>query len=70
MICLSYHGPNDLTLGYVSREPSFIIGQLELFKISYLYESSRIKNVLLTFCFMLLMETPFYCVDAKVTMYV
>ena len=31
MICLSCHGPNDLTLGYVSRESSLIIGQLELY---------------------------------------
>ena len=32
MICLSCHGPNDLTLGYVSRDSSLIIGQLERIK--------------------------------------
>ena len=26
IICLSCHGPNDLMLGYVSRESSLIIG--------------------------------------------
>ena len=30
MICLSCHGPNDLTLGYVSRDSSLIIGQLAI----------------------------------------
>ena len=29
MICLSCHGPNGLTLGYVSRDSSLIIGQLD-----------------------------------------
>ena len=29
MICLSCHGPNDVTLGYVSIDSSLIIGQLE-----------------------------------------
>ena len=33
MICLSCHGPNDLTLGYVSRDFSLIIGQLERIKL-------------------------------------
>ena len=45
MICLSCHGPNDLTLGYVSRESSLIIGQLELIKLFYLY--NRIENVII-----------------------
>ena len=44
MICLSCHGPNDLTLGYVSRDSSLIIGQLERIKLFYLYKCNRIEN--------------------------
>ena len=68
MICLSCHGANDLTLDYISREPSLIIRKLELMKKSYLYKSSRIEDVLTPLCFLLLMETPFSRADAKVTM--
>ena len=42
MICLSCHGPNDLTLCYVLREPSLINRQLELIKMSYLYKYDNI----------------------------
>ena len=39
------HGRNDLMLGYVSREPSLVIGKLELIKMFYLYKSTRIKDM-------------------------
>ena len=44
MICLSCHGPNDLTLGYVSRDSSLIIGQLERIKLFYLYKYNEIAD--------------------------
>ena len=47
MICLSCHGPNDLTLGYVSRDSSLIIGQLERIKLFYLYKCNRIENAII-----------------------
>ena len=49
MICLSCHGPNDLTLGYVSRDSYLIIGQLERIKLFYLYKCNRIENVFISF---------------------
>ena len=42
MICLTCHGPNDLTLGYVSRESSLIIAQLELDIVIF---SSKVKDI-------------------------
>ena len=47
MICLSCHGPNDLTLGYVSRDSSLIIGQLEWIKLFYLYKCNRIEKAII-----------------------
>ena len=58
MICLSCHGPNDLTLGYVSRESSLIIEQLELIK---LFNTNAIgsKMLELTPFLLLFVETGF-----------
>ena len=47
MICLSCHGPNDLTLGYVSRDSSLIIRQLKRIKLFYLYKCNRIENAII-----------------------
>ena len=54
MICLSCHGPNDLTLGYVSRDTSLIIGKLERIKLFYLYKCNRIENAIINTFLLLL----------------
>ena len=57
MICLSCHGPNDLTLGYVSRDSSLIIGQLERIKLFYLYKCNRIENAIINTFSPIVVET-------------
>ena len=59
MICLSCHGPNDLTLGYVSRDSSLIIGQLERIKLFYLYKCNRIENAIINTFSPIVVETRF-----------
>ena len=59
MICLSCHGPNDLTLGYVSRDSSLIIGQLEQIKLFYLYKCNRIENAIINTFSPVVVETRF-----------
>ena len=59
MICLSCHGPNDLTLGYVSRDSSLIIGQLERIKLFYLYKFNRIENAIINTFSPIVVETRF-----------
>ena len=62
MICLSCHGPNDLTLGYVSRDSSLIIGQLEWIKLFYLYKCNRIENAWFSGYSRSGWDVPFLCV--------
>ena len=57
MICLSCHGSNDLTLGYGSRDPSLIIGQLERVKLFYLYKCNRIENAIINTFSPIVVET-------------
>ena len=66
MICLSCHGPNDLTLGYVSRDSSLIIGQLERIKLFYLYKCNRIENAIInTFSPIVVVQVRYYVESSK-----
>ena len=67
MICLSCHGPNDLTLGYVSIESSLTIGQLELIILFYLYKCNRIENVIINTFSPIVCGNAFYRSEVKVT---
>ena len=56
------------TLGYVSRDSSLIIGQLERIKLFYLYKCHRIENAIINTFSPIVVETRFYRSDVKVTM--
>ena len=60
MICLSCNGHNDLTLGYVSRDSSLFIGQLER-----LFIRVRPFWALVQICFCDFFDIIFFCLPEK-----